>query len=162
MKTFIVSQNGKNFIGLVPETVNDAETMQNIALAKGIDIDAGKQSLFICIDNLIANCAVHTMEKGIGDIDLSQASEYAPASAQANAVRCRMKCDHFDKAAPAGSAVTLPPVIGGSPENDKFFVATPAGVLELSIVNPDVSFVVGAEYYVDIVRIVDSETSADS
>lgn len=46
--------------------------------------------------------------------------------------------------------VVLHPVTGGSDENDRFFDATPGGVLRLSIVRSDVldRFTVGGEYYV--------------
>jgi hypothetical protein len=42
------------------------------------------------------------------------------------------------------------PVTGGSPENDQFFKYTPGGTVELSILNPDIKFDVGTDYYFDI------------
>ena len=48
-----------------------------------------------------------------------------------------------------GTQVKLTPVVGGSAENESFFKYTPFGGIELGIVNPDVVFVEGKEYYVD-------------
>lgn len=47
--------------------------------------------------------------------------------------------------------VSFQPVYGGSPENDKFFAATPGGSISLSVVNKPAaeSFEVGKPYYVD-------------
>lgn len=49
----------------------------------------------------------------------------------------------------SGDVIKMSPVIGGSPENDKFFKWTPYGELTMGTVNPDASsqFEVGKEYY---------------
>ena len=45
----------------------------------------------------------------------------------------------------------LEPVRDGSPENKEFFKWTPAGFIELQVVNPDAAkqFEIGKEFYVD-------------
>lgn len=47
--------------------------------------------------------------------------------------------------------VKLTPVTGGSPENVKFYEATPGGQIELGTVSEDAlkQFVIGQEFYVD-------------
>lgn len=47
--------------------------------------------------------------------------------------------------------VKLSPVTGGSPENAKFYEATPGGQIELGTVNEEAlaQFVIGKEFYVD-------------
>lgn len=49
-----------------------------------------------------------------------------------------------------GATIYLEPVISGSVENDTFFKYTPAGQIELSLVNQELaaSFIPGSEYYV--------------
>jgi hypothetical protein len=47
-----------------------------------------------------------------------------------------------------GSRVILEPVIGGSDENEKFFQMTPYGKIELGLLNPDVKFTPGKEYFI--------------
>jgi hypothetical protein len=47
-------------------------------------------------------------------------------------------------------AVTLEAVVNGSVENASFFKYTPAGRLTLAVVNKDVQFEEGKEYYLDI------------
>ena len=53
-----------------------------------------------------------------------------------------------------GTQVKLTPVVGGSEENEKFFKYTPFGKIELGILNPDVVFVEGKQYYVDFTESV--------
>lgn len=43
---------------------------------------------------------------------------------------------------------TFRPVVGGTPENDQFYAATPSGEIKLSTVRGD-HFEVGKMYYVD-------------
>jgi hypothetical protein len=47
------------------------------------------------------------------------------------------------------------PVTSGSAENEKFFAATPAGELEMQIVNEETAkqFKSGQEYYIDITPV---------
>ena len=52
-----------------------------------------------------------------------------------------------------GGEVLLQAVVGGSDENDSFFEATPSGNIALYIVNKDVVFEEGQEYYVDFTKI---------
>lgn len=48
--------------------------------------------------------------------------------------------------------VTLTPVSGGSEENKRFWNATPAGTLQLGMINLEAAeaFDIGKEYYLDI------------
>lgn len=50
-----------------------------------------------------------------------------------------------------GFSVRLIPVTGGSPENEKFYQYTPAGVVELTTINRAAAdqFEVGKSYYLD-------------
>jgi hypothetical protein len=48
-----------------------------------------------------------------------------------------------------GRTIRMFPVTSGSEENKEFFKWTPSGKLEMGIVNPDVEFVPGKEYYLD-------------
>lgn len=45
------------------------------------------------------------------------------------------------------------PVMGGSPENDAFFKASPGGEIMLRIVNDNVIFEVDKVYYVDFTEV---------
>lgn len=45
------------------------------------------------------------------------------------------------------------PVTNGSEENKRFFDSTPSGNLELGVVNPEVSFDIGSEYYLDLTKV---------
>jgi hypothetical protein len=47
--------------------------------------------------------------------------------------------------------IQLEPVVGGSPENEKFYAATPHGAISLQTLNHEAGsqFVLGAEYYID-------------
>lgn len=64
-------------------------------------------------------------------------------------VRAKFRCNVVDK---ENGTVDMWPVVGGSPENKKFFKFTPAGHLSLSTVNENAiaQFEEGKEYYVDI------------
>lgn len=66
-------------------------------------------------------------------------------------IRAKFKCTSVmvSDAEDLGSVVTLEPVISGSEENEKFFQMTPWGKLHMGVVNPDVQFEVGQEYYID-------------
>ena len=61
-------------------------------------------------------------------------------------VRAKFKVEGKDS-----SGVTLMPVVGGSPENDQFFSATPGGKIRMDVVNAAAleQFEVGKQYYVD-------------
>jgi len=50
--------------------------------------------------------------------------------------------------------ITLQPVVKGSPENDKFFAATPGGEIKLYCTSLDASeqFELGKEYYIDFTQ----------
>lgn len=66
--------------------------------------------------------------------------------------RCKMRCK---KAEDVGSslAYVFEVVVGtkeSTPENATFFKFTPSGNLTLSVVNPNVIFQPGKEYYIDI------------
>lgn len=64
-------------------------------------------------------------------------------------VRAKFRCAKVDE-----GSVRLEPVVGGSPENESFFAATPGGQIELAIVNKSalLLFEIGEEYYVDFSR----------
>jgi hypothetical protein len=53
-----------------------------------------------------------------------------------------------------GETITLKPVVGGSPENEKFFKYTPSGEMLIGTINPDAAsqFEVGKEYYIDFTK----------
>ena len=74
-----------------------------------------------------------------------------------NVVRCKMECTSFMANDNGTSEVIFSPVIEGSKENESFFKYTPAGELNLIVDNTNVSFVVGKEYYIDI---IDSEVTS--
>lgn len=59
--------------------------------------------------------------------------------------------------------VNLIAVYSGSPENDKFFEATPAGSIEMTIKNEVAAqlFEQGKEYYVDFTPVVEPAQVAD-
>jgi hypothetical protein len=70
-------------------------------------------------------------------------------------VRCKFYCEsktkrqHWDKGRGLLYDYNFNPVSGGSPENEQFWTATPAGNLKLTSVLSD-AFEVGREYYLDI------------
>lgn len=49
----------------------------------------------------------------------------------------------------SGKVIELNPVTGVSEENKNFFKWTPSGKIEMGIVNDNVKFLIGKEYYVD-------------
>ena len=62
--------------------------------------------------------------------------------------RAKFKCDHvtnFEN----GKNVVLQPVTSGSEENESFFKWTPSGEINMSVVNEEVEFIPGKEYFVD-------------
>lgn len=48
-----------------------------------------------------------------------------------------------------GTKVKLVPVTATNAENTSFFKWTPSGSIEMGIMNPDVEFIPGKEYFVD-------------
>lgn len=67
-------------------------------------------------------------------------------------VRCKFICIGKVPCGVEGTGITLVPVNSGSEENKHFFSATPAGKIELGIVNQATAkrFDEGKEYYIDI------------
>ena len=63
--------------------------------------------------------------------------------------RCKFKCTQVVPGKD-DQAIMMEAVTGGSPDNESFFKYTPAGLLALSVVNKDLKFEVGKEYYLDI------------
>ena len=59
--------------------------------------------------------------------------------------RAKFVCSKSDE----GGQIVLEAVVGGSEENDKFFEATPTGSISLCVLNKNVTFEEGKEYYVD-------------
>lgn len=66
--------------------------------------------------------------------------------------RCKFKCDSVTLMSGDGKSAILSPVVSNDKdsENSKFWKYTPSGKLELMWINPDVNFVPGKEYYLDI------------
>ena len=66
--------------------------------------------------------------------------------------RCKMICNRY-KVEGDIAEVHMSPVIGdeNNKENSSFFKYTPGGELYLSVVNPNVKFEEGKEYYIDII-----------
>ena len=62
-------------------------------------------------------------------------------------VRCK-----FQVTENSSETLRLQPVTGGSPENVKFFTATPAGRLDLHYTNPELTapFALGTEVFLDL------------
>lgn len=54
---------------------------------------------------------------------------------------------------PDSKSFKLTPVIDGSEENKGFFKYTPGGEIHLQVVNKEVEFVPGQEYYVDFTPV---------
>lgn len=68
-------------------------------------------------------------------------------------VRCKFKCI-TNVAGDETASIKLEPVLTGNAENMDFFKYTPAGCIEVQVVNPRVAsqFEVGKEYYVDFTQ----------
>lgn len=68
-----------------------------------------------------------------------------------DATVAKFHCGTVDEFGPS-ERVKLFAVMGGSAENERFYKASPAGNIELTIDNPNVRgfFVQGQEYYVEI------------
>lgn len=64
----------------------------------------------------------------------------------------KFKCTEVAKTEGGGIRIQMTPVVGGSPENDKFFKFTPYGKLEIGTINPNLEgrFEPGKLYFVDI------------
>lgn len=62
--------------------------------------------------------------------------------------RAKFKCVKVETTE-EGSNVELQPVVSGSDENENFFKYTPYGNITLGIINLNVKFKEGSEYYVD-------------
>jgi len=62
--------------------------------------------------------------------------------------RAKFKCTEVSLTE-HGNTVTFNPVVSGSKENESFFKWTPYGEIKMGIVNPDIHFEPGHEYYVD-------------
>jgi hypothetical protein len=87
---------------------------------------------------------------------IPKSTGHAPTTAaplhqkEAMTVRAKMKCEE-KRVKTWGEGITLVPVTSGSEENKAFFKSSPAGKVELDIVNKAAAdqFEVGKEYYVD-------------
>ena len=66
-------------------------------------------------------------------------------------VRAKFKVQELITREGGHGSVKLSPVMGGSPENDKFFKWTPGGCIDIGTVNPEAlaQFIPGAQFYVD-------------
>lgn len=69
--------------------------------------------------------------------------------------RCNVLTDYGTQ-----QTVSMLPVVDGSPENQAFWAATPAGEVQLTISNPDAfaAFKAGSDYYVDFTPADDAGT----
>jgi len=63
--------------------------------------------------------------------------------------RCKFKCNSVTDHG-AAKDVDMSPVTGDTPENKTFWQYTPSGSFKMGWVNPNVSFIPGKEYYLDI------------
>lgn len=68
-----------------------------------------------------------------------------------NTIRAKMTCQGVAHTEWGADQITLYPVTNGSPEDNSYASATPAGHVELTISNPDAQgfFVTGKTYFVD-------------
>jgi hypothetical protein len=66
-------------------------------------------------------------------------------------VRAKFKVTSITESEGSLKSIRLQPVVGGSPENEKFFKYTPGGQIELGTVNSAAAeqFIVGKLYYID-------------
>jgi len=64
-------------------------------------------------------------------------------------VRAKFQCVVSKTSEDGTKEFILDVVIQGSKENGNFFKQTPSGHINLGVVNPDVNFELGKEYYVD-------------
>jgi hypothetical protein len=66
-------------------------------------------------------------------------------------VRAKFKVQSVTESEGGLKSVNLSPVVGGSPENEKFFKWTPGGQIQLGTINPDAAaqFTPGRQFYVD-------------
>ena len=62
--------------------------------------------------------------------------------------RAKFQCTKISETL-QGIEAEFMPVASGSEENDSFFKFTPYGELKMGIMNPNVKFEVGKEYYLD-------------
>ena len=67
--------------------------------------------------------------------------------------RAKMVCDKIEQDA-YGHRAIFSAVCGTTEENEKFFVATPAGSMDLSLLNGK-HFEPGKQYYIDITEAVE-------
>ena len=63
-------------------------------------------------------------------------------------VIAKFYCDRISQTI-NGAEIDMMPVTSGCPENEEFFKWTPYGKLTMGVVNPDVVFEVGADYYLE-------------
>lgn len=68
--------------------------------------------------------------------------------------RAKFNCQAVTHTA-EGQEVVLTPVVGGSDENESFFKWTPFGEIKMGIVNPNVNFTPGKDYYVDFTEVTE-------
>lgn len=68
-------------------------------------------------------------------------------------VRAKFKVNSIYPVSQNSLTVLLSPVYGGSPENEKFWMYTPGGHLQMNIDNPHAArhFVQGKEFYLDFI-----------
>lgn len=72
--------------------------------------------------------------------------------------------EHWDSQKGRIHEIELQPVIGGSQENEKFYAATPGGMVKLQTVSHEAGqqFELGAEYYLDFTRSAADEGNSES
>ncbi len=70
-------------------------------------------------------------------------------------VRAKMVCTDVDKRGDNSYTIRLSPVTEGSKENDKFYAATPGGMVTLDVVSESIAklFEPRHEFYVDFQKV---------
>lgn len=110
--------------------------------------------------------AARLREKRLADLQYARFLFTPPAAAGGSTsehtmtVRAKFKVtsttqrEHWDSQKGHIHEIELAPVVSGSPENEKFYAATPCGAVKLQTVNHEAGtqFELGAEYYLDFTR----------
>ena len=74
-------------------------------------------------------------------------------------VRAKFVVNEVNQNEDGSSKVSMSPVTSGTEENKSWSTHTPSGKLEMDITNPDATFEVGSEYYLDFTK---AEANSDA
>ncbi len=79
-------------------------------------------------------------------------------------VVAKFKCTEKRKDETYGNHITLTPVIGGSPENEAFYKATPGGACTLGTINDEAAeaFEEGKEYFITFEQAPAAEAAEEA